>query len=132
MTYNKYFSAVKNCNSVSKKYKKPRKIGKKAQKLIKKCRTWTFLKWNRNFLFQETEQELSDLLLEPKGGEDATDSAFAFIENLTNHQQAEFYETVDAGDSDKKQFISSLTRIFPILLNTKVHSNKIKKNKSSD
>ena len=90
------------------------------------------MKWNRNFLFQETEQELSDLLLEPKGGEDATDSAFAFIENLTNHQQAEFYETVDAGDSDKKQFISSLTRIFAILLNTKVHSNKIKKNKSSD
>ena len=80
-----------------------------------------------NFLFQEIEQELSDLLLEPKGGEDATDSAFTFIENLTNHQQAEFYETVDAGDSDKKQFLSSLTRIFAILLNTKVHSDKIKK-----
>ena len=67
------------------------------------------------------------MLLEPKGGEDATDSAFTFIENLTNHQQAEFYETVDAGDSDKKQFISSLTIIFAILLNTKVHSDKIKK-----
>ena len=85
-------------------------------------------KLDLNFLFQETEQELSDLVLEPKGGEDATDGAFAFIENLTNHQQAEFYETVGTGDSDKKQFISSLTRIFAILLNTIVHSvDKIKK-----
>ena len=81
-----------------------------------------------NFLFQEIEQELSNLLSEPKSGEDATDGAFAFIENLTNHLQAEFYKPIGDCDSDKKQFIKSLTTIFAILLNTKVGSvDKIEK-----
>lgn len=41
--------------------------------------------------------------------------------------QEEFNELID-GNSDKKQFESSLTRIFALLLNTKVETaDKIKK-----
>ena len=41
--------------------------------------------------------------------------------------QEEFNELID-GESDKKQFESSLTRIFVLLLNTKVETaDKIKK-----
>ena len=53
-----------------------------------------------NFLFQQIEQDLSDLLLEPKSGEDTTDGTFTFIENLT---EAEFDESV--GQSHLRKFL---------------------------
>ena len=79
------------------------------------------------FMFQEIEKQLSEILLEEKGEKDSTDGAFSFIENLTNNIQTEFDKII--GESgEKKQFIRSLTRIFAILLNTKVDSvEKIKK-----
>ena len=46
---------------------------------------------------------------------------------LSVNVQEEFNELID-GNSDKKQFESSLTRIFALLLNTKVETaDKIKK-----
>ena len=81
-----------------------------------------------NFLFQQTEQDFSELLLEPKSGEGVTDGTFTFIENLTENLQVEFDESVGQSDSDKRQFIKSFTKIFAILLNTMVDSiDKIKK-----
>ena len=96
------------------------------------------MEWNNNdqkneieidstYLFQEIERQLSEYLLEEKGEGDSTDGAFSFIENLTNKLQAEFDETIGE-DGDRRHFIKSLTRIFAILLNTKVNSvDKIKK-----
>ena len=74
-----------------------------------------------SFMFQEIERELSEYLLEEKSEGDATDGAFSFIENLTNKLPTEFDETIGR-DGEKRQFIRSLTRIFAILLNTKVDS----------
>ena len=81
-----------------------------------------------NFSFQQIEQDFTELLLEPKSGEDVTDGTFTFIENLTENLQVEFHESVGQSDSDKRQFIKSFTKIFAILLNTMVDSiDKIKK-----
>ena len=84
------------------------------------------LEINSLSLFQEIEKELSEKLLEEKGEGDSTDGAFAYIEDLTNNLQTECDETIGEG-GDKKQFIRSLTKIFAILLNTRVDSvSKIK------
>ena len=80
-----------------------------------------------SFMFQEIERELSEYLLEEKSEGDSTDGAFNFIENLKNKLQTKFEETI-GGDCQKRQLIRSLTRIFAILLNTKVDSvDKLKK-----
>ena len=78
-------------------------------------------------LFQKTERQLSEYFLEEKGEGDSTDWVFSFIENLKNKLQAEFDKTIGE-DGARRHFIKSLTRIFAILLNTKVDSvDKIKK-----
>ena len=64
-----------------------------------------------NYLFQQIEQDLSNVLLEPNSGEDATDGAFTFIEKLTKSLQAEFDGYIGQSDSDKKRFITSLTKM---------------------
>ena len=49
------------------------------------------------------------------------------MDDLTNKLQ-EDYEELIGEDSDKKRFIRSLTRVFALLLNTKVDTvDKIKK-----
>ena len=78
-------------------------------------------------LFQEIERTLGENLSEEKSEGDSTDGAFSFIENLTNKLQTEFDETIEK-DGGEKQLIRFLTKIFIILLNTKVDSvDKIKK-----
>ena len=78
------------------------------------------------FLFQEIEKELKEYILEQQVEGDSTDGAFDFLDNLTNRLQENFDEIIGE-DSDKKSFIKSLTRIFPILLNKKVDTvDKIK------
>ena len=78
-------------------------------------------------LFQETERELKSYILEVQLEGYSTDVPIQFIENLTNKIQEDFDDII--GDSiEKKSFIKSLTRIFAILLNTKIGSvEKIKK-----
>ena len=52
---------------------------------------------------------------------------FDFLESLSAKVKEEFDELPE-GDSDKKQFIKALTRIFALLLNTKVDStDKVKR-----
>ena len=85
------------------------------------------IKINSLSLFQEIEKQLSETLLEEKSEGDSTDGAFSFIENLTNKLQTEFDETIGE-DCEKRQFKRSLTRIFAILLNTRVDTlDEIKK-----
>ena len=73
------------------------------------------------FLFQELERQLSECLLEQQVEEDSTDGPFSFIKNLANRTQEEFDENI-AKDGEKNHFIRSLTKIFIILLKTKVVS----------
>ena len=72
-------------------------------------------------LFQEIERQLSETLLEEKSEGDLTAEVFSFTENLTNKLQTELDETIGE-DSEKRQFIRSLTKIFAILLNTRVET----------
>ena len=58
---------------------------------------------------------------------DSTDGVFDFLEALSARVQEEFEELLD-GDIDKKRFVKALTRIFALLLNTKVNiADKIKR-----
>ena len=58
---------------------------------------------------------------------DSTDGIFDFLENLTSRLQEDFDELIGEC-SDKKGFVKALTRIFALLLNTKVDTaDKIKR-----
>ena len=58
---------------------------------------------------------------------DSTDGIFDFLESLTSRLQEDFDELIGEC-SDKKGFVKALTRIFALLLNTKVDTaDKIKR-----
>ena len=71
------------------------------------------------FLFLEIEKELKEYLLEQQVERDSTGGVFDILDNLTDRIQEDF-DGFLGEDTDKKSFIKSLTRIFPLLLNTKV------------
>ena len=50
---------------------------------------------------------------------DSTDGVFDFVETFSNQVRDNFDELIGQ-DTDKKRFIEALTRIFALLLNTKV------------
>ena len=78
-------------------------------------------------IFEKIKQELKEYLLEQTVEADSTDGIFNLLDNLTNRGQEDFDEII-GDDKDKKRFIKSLTRIFTLLLNTKVDTvNKIKR-----
>ena len=78
-------------------------------------------------IFEKIKQELKEYLLEQTVEADSTDGIFDLLDNLTNRVQEDFDEII-GDDKDKKRFIKSLTRIFTLLLNTKVDTvNKIKR-----
>ena len=78
-------------------------------------------------IFEEINKELEEYLLEKSIATDSTDSVFGFLESLKNRVQEDFDELIGE-DTNKKRFIKALTRIFVLLLNTKVDSaNKIKR-----
>ena len=57
----------------------------------------------------------------------STDGVFDFLETLINQVQDNF-EKLIGEDTNKKRFIKALTRIFALLLDTKVDTaNKIKR-----
>ena len=58
---------------------------------------------------------------------DSADGVFDFLTSLADQVQGEFEELLD-GDSDKKRFLRALSKIFALLVNTKVDTaEKIKK-----
>ena len=69
--------------------------------------------------FEEINRELEAFLFKENNDKDAKDGAFDFLSQLFDYVQEEFNELL-AGDSDKKRFVRALSRIFALLLNTKV------------
>ena len=55
--------------------------------------------------------------------QDGTDEIFYFLLTISDSVQKEFDQLV-GGDSDKKRFVKALSRIFALLLNTKVDTAK--------
>ena len=78
-------------------------------------------------IFEEIHKEITDYLIGEGNNADSTDGVFDFLENLTNGLQEDFDELIGE-DTDKKCFVKALTRIFAMLLNTKVDkADKIKR-----
>ena len=81
---------------------------------------------NDPYIFENITDELEEFILDEVEA-DAEDGFFNIVDDLTNKLQ-EDYEELIGEDSDKKRFIRSLTRVFALLLNTKVDTvDKIKK-----
>ena len=57
-------------------------------------------------------------------GNGATDGVFDFLSQLSDSKKDKFDELL-AGESDRKRFVRALSRIFALLLNTKVDIVKI-------
>ena len=86
------------------------------------------IKIGSTLIFEEIRKELKEYLLEQSVNSDSTDSVFDFLAMLSDRIQEEFDKLFE-GDSNKKRFLRALTRIFALLLNTKVDMpDKIKKN----
>ena len=78
-------------------------------------------------IFEGIRKELEGYLLEQSDDTDSTDGVLDFLAALSDKIWEEFEELLD-GDSDKKRFLLVLTRLFALLLNTKVDMpEKIKK-----
>ena len=77
-------------------------------------------------IFEEIKKEVKDYLLGECGDTDSTDGVFDFLSTLPEKIQEEFDELLD-GYTNKKRFLRALTRILPLLLNTKLDTpEKIK------
>ena len=70
-------------------------------------------------IFEEINREIEKYRLEKSEDSDSADRVFDFLEGLSNRIQDKFYELIGE-DTNKKRFIKALTRIFTLLLNTKV------------
>ena len=87
--------------------------------------TWSD-KESQALLFEEINKETKALLAEKNNSSDSTDGVFDFLSRLADSVQEEFDELLSGG-SDKKIFVRALSRIFALLLNTKVDTaEKIK------
>ena len=70
---------------------------------------------------------MEEYLLDESDDTDSTYGILDFTAELSNKIQKEFDKFTN-GDSDKKRFLKALTRIFALLLNTKIDTpEKIKK-----
>ena len=74
-------------------------------------------------LLEKINKELEVFLSTETNEADKTDWIFDLLRDLSDSVQEEFEELV-AGSSDKKRFIRALSRIFALLLNTKVDTTK--------
>ena len=83
---------------------------------------------DNTLIFEEITRELEAYLARERNDADSTDGVLDFLTSLSNQVQDEFEELLD-GDTDKKCFLRALSKIFALLLNTKVDTaEKIKKN----
>ena len=80
-------------------------------------------KESQALLLKEINKELEAFLPEENNGNDETNEVFNFLSQLSVSVQEEFDELL-AGDSDKKRFVRALSRIFALLLNTKLDTAK--------
>ena len=70
-------------------------------------------------LLEEINKKIESFLCTESNDNDATDGVFDFWRDLSDSVQAEFNELL-AADNDKKLFVRTLSKIFALLLNTKV------------
>ena len=78
-------------------------------------------------IFEEIHREMGDYLTGEGNDADSTDGVFDFLEKLTSRLQEDFDELIGE-DNDKKRSVKALTRIYALLLNTKVDTaDKIKR-----
>ena len=78
-------------------------------------------------LFEEVKKELEVFLSKKNNDTDSTDSIFDFLSQISNSIQEEFDELL-SGESVKKRFIKAMSKIFALLLNTRVDTaDKIKR-----
>ena len=74
---------------------------------------------DRAGFLEEINKEIEVFLSRKNDDKDATDWVSDFLRDLSDSVQEEFGKLL-AGYSDKKEFVRSLSRIFPLLLNAKV------------
>ena len=78
-------------------------------------------------IYEEILNELEEYLLRKSDDTDSTDGVFNFLALLSDQIQLEFEEVLDS-NSNKKWFLRTLSKIFALLLNTKLDTiEKIKK-----
>ena len=88
---------------------------------------WAGTETDNTLIFEEITRELEAYLLEESDDADSTDGVSDFLTLLADQVQGEFEEFLD-DNSNKKRFIRALSKIFALLLNTKVDTaEKIKK-----
>ena len=82
---------------------------------------------DNTLIFKEITRELEAYLSRESDDVHSTDGVFDFLTSLADQVQGEFEESID-GDSDEKRFLRAMSKIFTLLLNTKVDTaEKIKK-----
>ena len=78
-------------------------------------------------IFEEITRKLEAYLSRESNDEDSTDGIFDLLPSISDSVQEEFDKLI-SGDSDKKRSLRELSRIFALLLNTKVDTaGKIKR-----
>ena len=82
---------------------------------------------NNTLLFEAITTELEEYLLRKGDNADLTKGVLEVLTSLSKQVQEEFDELLSE-DTNKKRFLKSLSKIFALLLNTKVTTaEKIKK-----
>ena len=82
---------------------------------------------NNALIFEEITRELEAYLATESGDQDSTDGIFDLLSSISDSVQEEFVELI-SGDSNKKHFLQALSRMFALLINTKVvTAEKIKR-----
>ena len=82
---------------------------------------------DNTLIFEEVTRELEAYLSKESDDTNSTDGVFDFLTSLADQVQGELEELLD-GNSDKKCFLTQLSKIFALLLNTKVNTTKKIKN----
>ena len=73
------------------------------------------------YIFEEVEEELTKILILDAGNsEEETDGAFELIRNIVDKIRHDIEKAGLSGDL--KKFLHTLTKIFTLLLNIKVHT----------
>ena len=70
-------------------------------------------------IFEEITKELEAFLAGESDNKDSIDGIFNLLPSISDSLQEEFDELI-SGDSNKKCFLRALSRIFALLLNTKL------------
>ena len=85
---------------------------------------------DNTLILEEISRESEEFLLRGNNNVNSTDGVFEFLAEISNQVQGEFDELLGE-DTDKKRFLKSLSKIFTLLLNTKVNTAEKIKKKSS-